>query len=179
MNHSRMCTTGLLALGVIIGIAAQTWLLSLQRSALAQSTKPASDLQSQAAELETIQGKLPDQSHAMQDVGYHFSNLWFAAQHKNWSLANFYWSETRSHLRWAVRIIPKRKDSAGREIDLQGILQALENGPIQQLQDSVEAKDLVTVHGLKLPMRHFRGFGTVGPWTGRIDAFERKIARSW
>ncbi|MCC7085382.1 MAG: hypothetical protein IT427_10285, partial [Pirellulales bacterium] len=27
-------------------------------------------------------------------------------------------------------------------------------------------KKFVTVHGLKLPMRHFRGFGTVGPWTG-------------
>ncbi|MCC7086686.1 MAG: hypothetical protein IT427_16930 [Pirellulales bacterium] len=42
-----------------------------------------------------------------------------------------------------------------------------------------DQSDFVTVHGLKLPMRHFRGFGTVGPWTGRIDAFERKIARSW
>jgi hypothetical protein len=77
----------------------------------------------------------------MQDVGYHFSNLWFAAQKENWELANFYLLETRSHLRWALRIIPKRKDNAGREIDLQAILQAFENSPWQQMQEAIAAKD--------------------------------------
>ena len=32
------------------------------------------------AEIEQLRGRLPSQSHAMMDVGYHFSNLWFAAQ---------------------------------------------------------------------------------------------------
>src|SRR2546427_8391049 len=41
-----------------------------------------------------------DQSHVMADVGYHFANLWFAADKQNWPLANYYLSETRSHLRW-------------------------------------------------------------------------------
>jgi hypothetical protein len=94
-----------------------------------------------AAELEAIKSKLPDQAHAMQDVGYHFTNLWFAGKHAHWDLANFYLAETRSHLRWAVRIIPKRKDSAGQEIDLQAILQAVENTPLKQLEDSIKAKD--------------------------------------
>ncbi len=26
-----------------------------------------------------VEGLLPDQAHAMADVGYHFANLWFAA----------------------------------------------------------------------------------------------------
>src|SRR6266568_2288679 len=32
----------------------------------------------------------PDQSHAMVDVGYHFANLWFAADKGNWPLAKYY-----------------------------------------------------------------------------------------
>lgn len=94
-----------------------------------------------AAELEAIKSKLTDQSHVMQDVSYHFSNLWFAGQHENWDLANFYWTETRSHLRWAVRIIPKRKDKVGQDVDLVAILQAFENGPLQQLQAAIAAKN--------------------------------------
>ena len=79
--------------------------------------------------------------HAMQDVGYHFSNLWFAGQSGNWDLANFYASETRSHLHWAVRIIPKRNDTARNEIDLQAILEAWENTPFKQLTEAIAAKD--------------------------------------
>src|SRR6185295_1108918 len=47
------------------------------------------------AEINRLKEMVPDQSHAMKDVGYHFANLWFAGQKKNWPLADFYWSETR------------------------------------------------------------------------------------
>ena len=77
----------------------------------------------------------------MADVGYQFSNLWFAGQKENWPLAEFYWKETKSHLNWAVRIIPKCKDSAGREIDLVAILQALENSPLKDVGDAISAKN--------------------------------------
>jgi hypothetical protein len=68
------------------------------------------------AEIEQLKGRLPSQSHAIIDVGYHFSNLWFAGQQQNWALAEFYLNETRSHLRWAVRIVPVRRTKAG-EVD--------------------------------------------------------------
>ena len=77
---------------------------------------------------------VPDQSHAMKDVGYHFSNLWFAGQKQNWPLAKFYLDETRSHLRWAVRIIPVRKTKAG-DLDLKGILDAVDNTLLAQIRD--------------------------------------------
>jgi hypothetical protein len=93
------------------------------------------------AELESIKSRLPDQAHAMQDVGYHFTNAWFAGDKENWELANFYVGETKSHLRWAVRIIPKRKDKAGQEIDLASILQSLENGPLAQLEGAITSKN--------------------------------------
>ena len=68
-------------------------------------------------EVERLKGMVPDQSHVMKDVAYHFSNLWFAGQAQNWPLAAFYLNETRSHLRWAVRVRPVRQTTAG-QVDL-------------------------------------------------------------
>jgi Ni,Fe-hydrogenase III large subunit len=93
------------------------------------------------AEVERLKGLVPDQSHAMKDVGYHFANLWFAAERKNWPLADFYASETKSHLRWAVRIIPVRKDAQGNQIRLSEILDPIEKTSFKEVQDSIQAKD--------------------------------------
>jgi cytochrome c553 len=49
--------------------------------------------------------------------------------------------ETRSHLRWAIRIIPLRKDNAGKDVDVKTILEAFENGDLARLQESIAAKD--------------------------------------
>ena len=127
-------------LGLIAGLVWRE-LSVAARPAIAQQPQATPDIAALAAEIETIKGKLPDQAHAMQDVGYHFTNLWFAGQKEHWDLANFYWAETRSHLRGAVRIIPKRKDNAGQEVDLPRILESLENSPLKQLQEAIVAKD--------------------------------------
>ena len=63
----------------------------------------------------------PAQSHTMIDVGYHMSNLWFAAQHKNWDLAAFEVDETRNRIRWTIRISPTRKTPDGEIVDIKGI----------------------------------------------------------
>lgn len=96
---------------------------------------------SAADEIKRLEGLLPDQAHAMSDVGYHFSNLWFAAEAENWPLAQFYANETKSHLHWAVRIKPIRKDAADRTIELEKILEALENTALKQLTAAIEVKD--------------------------------------
>lgn len=92
------------------------------------------------AEVATLKSLLPDQSHAMSDVGYHFTNLWFAAEKQNWALADFYFKETRSHLEWAVRIKPVRKDNSNKDVDLPKILEAMKNGPLKQLEVAVAVK---------------------------------------
>jgi hypothetical protein len=92
------------------------------------------------AEINRLKGIVPDQSHAMADVGYHFANLWFAGDKKNWPLAKFYLDETRSHLKWAVRIIPVRKTSAG-NLELQGILDAVDNTFLSEIGKSIDTKD--------------------------------------
>lgn len=141
MTFDRLRGAGALLVGACVGVAISPLVSTSDLPAKAQESAPVDDLNALRAELETIKGKLPDQAHAMQDVGYHFSNLWFAGQREHWDLATFYWAETRSHLRWAVRIIPKRKDNAGQEIDLEAILQAFENTPLKQLEDTIVAKD--------------------------------------
>jgi hypothetical protein len=106
----------------------------LQSQTAAQSTPTAApkplDLTGEVAalraEVERLKGLVPDQAHAMEDVGYHFANLWFAAGQQNWPLADFYLAETRSHLRWAVRIRPVRQTKTG-DVDLNGLLDAVDN----------------------------------------------------
>ena len=68
-------------------------------------------------------------------------NLWFAGEAENWPLADFYLGETKSHLRWAVRRIPIRKDNQGRDVNLVNILEAFENSQLTQLKQTVDRKD--------------------------------------
>jgi hypothetical protein len=77
----------------------------------------------------------------MADVGDHFTNLWFAGRAGKWSLADFYLNETKSHLRWAARRIPVRKDNQGREVKLGAILEAFENSQLTDLKKAVDGKD--------------------------------------
>ncbi len=141
---SKIGSAGLVLFGGILGATLYAALSNGQQSSRAQAAaapKPAPTLESLAADMAIVKDKVPDQSHVMEDVSYHFSNLWFAGQHGNWDLADFYLSEAVSHLHWAVRVIPVRKDAAGRDVILKDILQAVENSPIKQLKDAVKAKD--------------------------------------
>jgi hypothetical protein len=144
MSSARFRMLAMLAGGCVIGAAGSRLLVNGPPAAHAEPGKatavPASP-SDVAQQIATIQGKLPSQSHAMQDVGYHFTNLWFAGQQENWPLAEFYWAETQSHMRWAVRIIPVRKDTKGNDVDLAPILEGFENGPLRKLHDAIAAKD--------------------------------------
>ncbi|OHE78344.1 MAG: hypothetical protein A3G75_02290 [Verrucomicrobia bacterium RIFCSPLOWO2_12_FULL_64_8] len=77
----------------------------------------------------------------MADVAYHFSNLWFAGQARNWPLAEFLLSETKSHLRWAVRVRPVRPLSTGGELRVGDMLAGIEQSTLKELTESVQAKD--------------------------------------
>jgi len=111
------------------------------RIASATAGDVASEVAKLTSEIESLKSMLPDQSHVMKDIAYHFSNLWFAAQAQNWPLAGFYLNETRSHLRWAVRIRPVRRTTSG-ELDLRGILDGLDRSLLTGVQRTIEARDL-------------------------------------
>ena len=113
---------------------------------VARAADDGTEIATLKAELEQLKGRLPSQSHAMMDVDYHFANLWFAGQSKNWPLAQFYLDETRSHLRWAVRIIPVRRIPGG-EIDLRGLLEAIDSTGLAQIGKAIADKNSVTFTG--------------------------------
>jgi hypothetical protein len=94
------------------------------------------------SEVEKLRGQVPGQAHVMTDVGQHFAGLWFAVKRKNWDLARFMFDETHSHLRWGVRVRPVRKLSTGKDLELQGILDGIENGVLDKLEDAVARKDV-------------------------------------
>lgn len=98
------------------------------------------DLATLRGELERLKSLVPDQAHVMQDVAYHFANLWFAGEQKNWPLADFYLGETRSHLKWAVRTRPVRPTKAG-DLALAGILDAIDGTLLKDLKQSIDDHD--------------------------------------
>jgi hypothetical protein len=109
-----------------------------QPSPASPATPPPDEL---IARVKALEDLVPDQAHIMADVADHFTNLWFAGRAENWPLADFYLNETRSHLRWAVRRIPVRKDNQGHEIKLANILEAFENGQLGPLKGTIDGKD--------------------------------------
>jgi hypothetical protein len=133
----------LLAIGALVGAALGTT-RGAPRAAEAEQIAPV-PAAPEAAELrsrvERLEGKAADQAHAMADVGYQFANLWFAGEKEYWPLAKFCLDETRSHLRWAVRIIPVRKTPAGEDLELKGILDALETSVLAEVGRTVEARE--------------------------------------
>jgi hypothetical protein len=141
---TRIGTTVCIATGIVwlVGrsphVAADTGGDAPQLASTAEISQAVAALK---ADIERLKGMVPDQSHAMKDVAYHFANLWFAAQSKNWPLAEFYWAETRSHLRWAVRIIPVRKDPQGQDIRLAEILDPIERTTLEEVHRTIREQN--------------------------------------
>jgi hypothetical protein len=107
-------------------------------TAIAQEPRPESA--EKAAQGETLQGMLPNQSTAMMSVDYNFANLWFAGQAQNWPLAAYYLGETKGAIAWTVRLQPVRKTSHG-DLELRPILDAMREGPFADVTTAIAAKD--------------------------------------
>jgi hypothetical protein len=131
-----------LGVGAVIGGAAVEYAVRMRAPAGAQpaAVKPAAsgDLATDVARLKTV---VPSQSHTMADVGYHWSGLWFAGQQGNWPLAQFYFDETRQHIKWTIAIRPVRKDPDGNDVNLQGIFDAVDTGAFVAVKHAIEAQD--------------------------------------
>ena len=106
--------------------------------AMAQGPGGAASEQDDIAHLKEV---VPSQSHSMADVGFHFQNLWFAGEKKNWPLAEFYLNETRSHIRWTVRIRPERRGVGGKPVNLVPFFEGMEKGPLTKLRETINNKD--------------------------------------
>jgi hypothetical protein len=93
------------------------------------------------ADIDRLKTLVPSQSHSMADVGFHWTNLWFAGEQKNWPLAQFYFDEARQHIQWTIRIRPIRKDPEGRDVDLPAIFQAVDSSTFAAVKIAIERQD--------------------------------------
>jgi hypothetical protein len=106
----------------------------------AKETSPKARLDQLQAEIKRLDALAPDQAAVMSHLGYHWSNLWFALEQENWPLADFYLAETRSNLKWAIRVKPERVVNK-EKVDLKSIAQALDGTQLAQLQTAIARKE--------------------------------------
>ena len=104
---------------------------------------PAPTLESLAAEVAALRAIVPSNSHIMMDVQWHWTNLWFAGQAKNWPLAQFYFNETRQHIQWLTRKSPTiRSAGPDREpVDVLSIFNAIDTSSLADVKTAIEKKD--------------------------------------
>lgn len=135
-----------LALILVCCLAAGASMLAQQqapagRAAAAPAAPP--DLKTLAADVERLKALVPSNSHIMMDVQWHWTNLWFAAQAKNWPLALYQFNEARGHMQWLIRKSPMiRSQGPDKEqVDIEGIFGGIDTGSLADVKTAIEAKD--------------------------------------
>jgi len=138
---SRLTVVSALVIGAIIGgMAVEYWLVKHGTAAPA-AQKAASTSPGVAADVAQLKKIVPTQSHTMQDVGYFWANLWFAADKKNWPLAMYFFHEARQAIRWTVLIRPVRQLPAGGTIDIKRIFDGIDPSAFATVQIALEDQD--------------------------------------
>ena len=131
----------LVASGALLGAGLTLgWQRGMVPAAVAQGRNPLPTMDSLPAEVARLKTLVPSQSHTMMDVQFHWANLWFAAQKKNWPLAQFYFDESRQHIVWMIRIRPVRQNE-GHDVDLQSIFDAIDTTSMAAVKQAIANKD--------------------------------------
>jgi hypothetical protein len=139
-SRSTLAVLSALVIGAIIGgMAVEYWFVKhVVVNSAAQTAAPTPGLAADVAQLKRI---MPVQSHTMHDVGYHWANLWFAAEKKNWPLATYFFNEARQAVRWTVLIRPVRQLPGGGTVDISGIFDSIDPGAFATVQIALEDQD--------------------------------------
>src|SRR5215510_5348981 len=99
------------------------------------------DFDALRADVARLKANAPSQSHTMSDVGYHWANLWFAGEKKNWPLATFYFEEARSHILWTIRLRPVRKGPDGNDVNLMPIFEGIDTSAFKMIADAIQTQN--------------------------------------
>ena len=128
-----------LVLGAIIGgMAVEYWMTRNVPAPAAQQQAPTG---AAAADVTFLKSIVPTQSHSMIDAGYHWTNLWFAVDKKNWTLARYLIGEARQSMRWTILLRPVRQLPDGKTVDVKGIFTAVDMSAFAAVQLAVEDED--------------------------------------
>ena len=107
----------------------------------AEDGRAKEDLDALRAGVARLKTNAPSQSHTMSDVGYHWTNLWFAGEKKNWPLARFYFDESRQHILWTIRLRPVRKGPDGNDVNLVPIFESIDTSAFKAVADSIQEQN--------------------------------------
>lgn len=137
MNNSQFLRNVLL---VAVGFAAGCLFVTLwgHSRVLAQGGNGAPPTMADVQHLKDI---APPMSHPMVDVAFNATNLYFAAQKKNWLLANYYLGETRNRMKWETVLNPGPKGTDGNPVDMKSTFDGIDKGSLTQLKTAIAAKD--------------------------------------
>ena len=136
----------LLACGVLLGIAADHvgYVGALVPTVAAQQGRaaaPPPTLESLAADVTQLKAIQPSNSHIMMDVQFHWTNLWFAAQKKDWAFALYQFNEMRGHIQWLIRKSPTIRAQDGTDVDIKGIFDGIDTSSLADVKTAIEKKD--------------------------------------
>jgi hypothetical protein len=109
----------------------------------AQSGEELPSMESLPKEVARLMALSPSNSHYMMDVQWHWTNLWFAGQARNWPLAQYYFNESRNHILWFVKKAPTLR-SAGperEEVNIKDIFEAIDTSALTDLKNAIAMKD--------------------------------------
>jgi cytochrome c553 len=141
LTMSRAALVQAIVVVVCAGAACRQAPAAEPASAVPPATATADEIAALKAAVEELKGKAPSASVAMADVGFHWSNLWFAGQSGNWPLAAYYFSEARNHIRWLTRINPMPKGPDGMPVDVKGIFDGIDTSTLAAVKAAIDKKD--------------------------------------
>ncbi len=131
----------LFSCAILVGSAAACQPQSASTAGSPAAEATAREVAALKADVQALKDKASSASVAMADVSFHWANLYFAGQAKNWPLANYYYSEARNHVRWLIRINPTPKGPDGMPVDLKGIFDAIDTSTFAAVKAAIDKKD--------------------------------------
>jgi cytochrome c553 len=138
----------LLACGILVGIAVDRvgYTGAIVPTVAAQQGRaaaPPPTLESVAADVAQLKAIQPSNSHIMMDVQFHWTNLWFAAQKKDWPFAQYQFNEMRGHIIWLTRKSPTIRAQDGTDVDIKSIFDGIDTSSLADVKAAIEKKDSV------------------------------------
>jgi len=106
-----------------------------------RAAAPPPTLESVAADVAQLKAIQPSNSHIMMDVQFHWTNLWFAAQKKDWAFAQYQFNEMRGHIQWLMRKSPIIRGQDGMDVDVKSIFDAIDTSSLADVKAAIEKKD--------------------------------------
>lgn len=131
--------------GLLLGMAVEhDWRSDVIPPLSAQEGRnPLPTMESLPNEVAQLKALVPSNSHIMMDVQFHWTNVWFAGQKRNWPLAQYFFNETRGHILWLTRKSPIIRAQDGTDVDIKAIFEAVDTSSLAAVKTAIDKKDSV------------------------------------